>query len=89
MQQNRRSLSKQVRQHAIGKVESSKHRHKTDKVKPTETVESNRPKKKKEKTTKCGNCGMIGHNKTECVEAITTVVSKTRQKTKLRIKNLF
>ena len=49
MQQNRRSLSKQVRQHAIGKVESSKHRHKTDKVKPTETVESNRPKKKRKK----------------------------------------
>ena len=58
-------------------------------MKPTKTVESNRPKKKKEKTTKCGNCGMIGHDKTEYVEAITTVVSKTRQKTKLRIKNIF
>ena len=86
-QKNRRSLLQQVRQHALGKVKSSKNRHKTDKVKPSETVDSNRPKIKKKKnkikSTKCGNCAMIGHSRNECVEAVSKDVSKIRQKTKM------
>ena len=99
-QQKRRKLSDQVRAHNLGKIESNKNRHKSDKVKPGENVSTARKaarkstgkknSKKKKRKTKCGNCNQIGHNRAECQEPIiTSNTPKTSSKTRSMIQNLF
>ena len=79
-------MATQVRQHALGKLETNKNRHVPDKIKPGETVDLAREKltsTKRKRPTKCGNCGEFGHNRTQCVEAIIDCQTKSRRKQKL------
>ena len=69
-QKIRRRLATQIRNHNLGKIESNKNRHKSDKVKPSETVDSFRTKttrKKRKKKRKCSRCGETTHTTNDCI----------------------
>ena len=63
-------MKKQVRAHLMGKNEMNNARHKTEKMKPKESVIKPTTIKK---SHRCGNCGIVGHTKLQCTEPATII----------------
>ena len=89
----RRSLATQIRNHNLGKIESNVNRHKTDKVKPGETVDtfriSSKPKKKKTRKRKCSRCGETTHNTNDCILPSTEKRTKVDHAIENLVNDLF
>ena len=92
-QKKRRSLATQIRNHNLGKIEANVNRHKTDKVKPGETVDTfrikSKPKKKKTRKRKCSRCGETTHNTNDCILPSTEKRTKVDHAIENLVNDLF
>ena len=92
-QKKRRSLATQIRNDNLGKIESNVNRHKTDKVKPDETVETfranSKPKKKKKQKRKCSRCGETTHSTNDCILPSTEKRTKVDRAIENLVNDLF
>ena len=89
----RRQATKQVRAHQLMKNEGKSGKHRSEKLKSTDTfakLVSDSVKIKPVKESKCSNCGEIGHTTGNCIDLKgKKKKSKSKAKSSIDIANMF